>query len=681
MSAGATVERVRDARMPEVGVPKRARDLATPATAAIEAGGGLLPAVPLWLWWAASEGGYPAALWLAGLAYLAVWSLLLLRYVRPAALQRPARLALGATAVLTVWTAVSGAWAADPGGAWLAAERVALAGAALALPMLWPPSRRALLIGLVAFVAAAGVLGIVGLASALAHAGALDDGRLTGPTGYPNATAALLLAGAIPALLLASHRGFDVRWRALALASGGCLAATSILAQSRGSMIAAAIALVALIILAPSPLRALPPLAIAGAGTAAALAPMLDVHAAAVAGDPGGQLRIAVLVLVALFAGLAGAGALYARADERRGPPAPSERGAARRQRLVVLALAALIALAGGAVITGGKPGAWFDARIDEATNPDYSRIEASSDRFTAGADSNRIDYWRVALQVTGDHPLAGDGAGSFANDYLARRHTDKGPLYAHSLWLGDLAELGPLGLALLLCTVISVAVAIGRTRRGASEETRLIAAAASLPAVYLLVHASFDWVSYFPALLVPALGLAGAAAGLRSGRTPDPARARHRPAAIAAGALVALAPAGPPPAAPSWLVDRAYSTAPGRPQAALSVARLAADLDPFGARPVLAEGQVALEAGDLEAAGTAFSEAAARDSAAWYPRFELGLLEAGDGNRAAALRWLAEAGARNPRERLIDRAVASVDARRPLDPSAAARRVLAEGG
>ena len=31
-----------------------------------------------------------------------------------------------ATAGLTVWTAVSAAWAADPGGAWLAAERVAL---------------------------------------------------------------------------------------------------------------------------------------------------------------------------------------------------------------------------------------------------------------------------------------------------------------------------------------------------------------------------------------------------------------------------------------------------------------------------------------------------------------------------------------------------------------------------
>ena len=678
MSAGAVVKGRHEARVPEVDAPEGARGLASRATSAIEAGGGLLPAVPLWLWWAASEGGYPASLWLGGLVYLAVWSLLLVRYVRPAALSRPAWVALVAMAGLTVWTALSAAWAPDPGGAWLAAERVALAGAALALPILWPPTGRALLIGLGGFVAAAAVAATIGLVSALAHAGSLEDGRLTDPTGYPNATAALLLAAALPALLLASHRGLGVRWRALALASGGCLAAISILAQSRGSMIAAAIALVALIALTPSPLRALTPLAIAAVGTAAALKPLLDVHAAAIAGDPGDELRIAAVALVALFVLLAGAGVLYARLDDRR---RAVRTGNPARERVVVLAVAGLLALAGGAVITDGRPAAWLDARVDEATNPDYARIEASADRFTAGADSNRIDYWRVSLQVTGDHPLAGDGAGSFAGDYLARRHTDKGPLYAHSLWLGDLAELGVPGLALLLCAVGSVGFAIARSRRHASEGARLALAAASLPAIYLLVHASFDWVSYFPALLVPAVGLAGAAAGLRAPDAPGADQGRRRPAAIAVAALLAAAVVGLPLAASNWLVDRAYSTAPERPQQALSEARLAGDLDPFGPRPALAEGQVALEIGDLDSAEQAFSEAAARDSAAWYPRFELGLLEAGDGNRAVALGLLEQAAERNPRERLIDRAVRSVRSGRPLDPSLMARRVLAEAG
>jgi Flp pilus assembly protein TadD len=137
----------------------------------------------------------------------------------------------------------------------------------------------------------------------------------------------------------------------------------------------------------------------------------------------------------------------------------------------------------------------------------------------------------------------------------------------------------------------------------------------------------------------------------------------------------------GLPLAASNWLVDRAYSTAPERPQQALSEARLAGDLDPFGPRPALAEGQVALEIGDLDGAERAFSEAAARDSAAWYPRFELGLLEAGHGNRAVALGWLGQAAERNPRERLVDRAVRSVRSGRPLDPSLMARRVLAEAG
>ena len=48
-------------------------------------------------------------------------------------------------------------------------------------------------------------------------------------------------------------------------------------------------------------------------------------------------------------------------------------------------------------------------------------------------------------------HPVAGSGAGTFSNWWLVRRNVPLSTQEAHSLYLETLAELGPLGLALLL--------------------------------------------------------------------------------------------------------------------------------------------------------------------------------------------------------------------------------------
>ena len=73
---------------------------------------------------------------------------------------------------------------------------------------------------------------------------AFADGRLAGPVGYENASAGLFLCAFWAALLLAARPASPPRARALLLAGAGLLVELTILAQSRGSLIAGAVTLV-----------------------------------------------------------------------------------------------------------------------------------------------------------------------------------------------------------------------------------------------------------------------------------------------------------------------------------------------------------------------------------------------------------------------------------------------------
>ena len=80
---------------------------------------------------------------------------------------------------------------------------------------------------------------------------AFEDGRLAGPVGYENATAALFLAAFWPAVLLAARRSSPPAPAALLLAAAGVLLELVVLAQSRGSLLAGAVALVLAVALSP----------------------------------------------------------------------------------------------------------------------------------------------------------------------------------------------------------------------------------------------------------------------------------------------------------------------------------------------------------------------------------------------------------------------------------------------
>lgn len=75
-----------------------------------------------------------------------------------------------------------------------------------------------------------------------------------------------------------------------------------------------------------------------------------------------------------------------------------------------------------------------------------------------------RLDYWRGALGIAGDHLLLGTGPGTFANIFPAyQRHPANYSKYAHNILLQTLAEAGLPGLLSLLYLLAAFAHIIAR--------------------------------------------------------------------------------------------------------------------------------------------------------------------------------------------------------------------------
>lgn len=162
-------------------------------------------------------------------------------------------------------------------------------------------------------------------------------------------------------------------------------------------------------------------------------------------------------------------------------------------------------------------------------------------------AGENRRDYWRVAWNDYLDHPLLGDGAGSFGDYWLAHGPGGSFTRTAHSLYLQSLAELGPVGLLLVL-TALALPLLRLRARRDP-----LVAAAAAAYVAYVL-HTGIDWDWEMPATTFAGL-ICGA--GLLAATRPESApelRPRTRAALlvpVVALAVVALVRLGTGPSAP----------------------------------------------------------------------------------------------------------------------------------
>ena len=490
-------------------------------------------AVVVFLVWAGQDGGYAPTSWYPG-AFVFLVLAALVATSHGSSLPRPLFRAVTLFGGFTVWSFLSITWADAKGEAWDGANRTLLLFTVYTLFALlpWRPRDAALLLGALA-------TGTAAIGSWVFLAGAesgLSEGRFTDPVGYANANAALFLAAFWPAAVLASRRETPWPARGLLFAVSGLLLQLGVLAQSRGSLPAFALALVLYLALVPDRARSLLTLLTIGVATALSAGRLLEVYRA----DPGKDLQQALasaktaLVLTAVC--LAAAGVAIGLLERRR-ESAPS---AAPRFRRLVVASVLVLGLAAAVTIVSGGP----------------------TSRLGDGLASGRYDLWRVAALEFADHPVQGVGADNFAVGYARERNSHEEPLYPHSIELRLLSQTGLVGTGLFVGFLAFAVAAALRSRR--IDPTRAALASAGLVAFsYWFVHGSIDWFWEVPALAAPAFAVLGLAGGM-SRAEPMPAGGPRRPRrAIMAIAVAGLVVASISLALP-WLAARDVEAAVG---------------------------------------------------------------------------------------------------------------------
>ena len=136
------------------------------------------------------------------------------------------------------------------------------------------------------------------------------------------------------------------------------------------------------------------------------------------------------------------------------------------------------------------------------------------------------------------DHPLLGSGPGTYEQYWNQHRPLQHKVRDAHNLYLEVLAELGPVGLLLLLLALGAPLVAAVLARGHPLAPLALAAYAA------FLVHAAVDWDWEMTAVTIAALACAAAllAAADRRDAPPRSRRASAAPAVVAGLALAVVA-------------------------------------------------------------------------------------------------------------------------------------------
>ena len=441
--------------------------------------------------------------------------------------------------------------------------------------------------------------------------------RLAGSLGYANA-AGYLAALALVLALSAAAQGPRSR-RLVAAALVVPLVATLYLSFSRGSIIAALAGILALVALSTQRGRM--------AATVAALGPAIALTVILVGREPAltgpaplarmqsdGRRVALELVAVALLALPAVPVVDRAVARIRFGPRALRSLAAV----LVVVLLVALVAVVvreGGPSEIARRATGAFSATPPRGSN-DLNR------RLLNASGNSRSAYWRVAASMVRREPILGEGAGSYERWWTQERPTESGARNAHNLYLETLAELGPLGLVLLLGVLTLPFLALRQGR-----PPHAVAAAAGM--VVFAVHSALDWDWQIPELTLPALGL-GAVLLIGARRPQAPPLGPRARALLVALLLPLLAVAlvahvGNGAAAKS---ERALEN--GDPSRALAQARRAERWAPWAALPLELRGEAETAVGNVTAARRNLRAAVANDDQSWRAWYDLSLVTTG---------------------------------------------------
>jgi O-Antigen ligase len=478
--------------------------------------------------------------------------------------------------------------------------------------------------------------------------------RLAWPLNYWNALAAFFVLG-LPMLVGLASSARALKGQALAAGAIPLLVLAGYLTFSRGAALAAGVALIAFLALAPERPLKLATLAIAAGGSAVLIAsaahrPALEHGLANAAARHEGATLLVPMIFACLGVALAQVAiGLVARhgTTPRWVTPSP------RRAGVILIAGVLSLVLAAMAI---GVPGhishAWTEFKHPRAS----ALGEYSVSRFGTISGNGRYDLWKVAVQTSQAHLLAGSGPGTFQLLWLPRAPYFQYVQNAHSLYLETLAELGIVGLALLMgffALVLGTAIRLVMHSKY-EQRTRAAAAAATLSA--FMVACVFDWHWQVPVLPVTFLLIAAAilAPSRQDGKSMPILPRRVLRGVFVLIALACLAAVAVPLATTNALRASQTAAFQGRESIALRDAQQAARIEPGAASPQIQIALLQELRADVPAAIAAAEKAASAEPLNWTTWLILSRLEAEANHPQASLADFERARSLNPRSSLF---------------------------
>ena len=466
--------------------------------------------------------------------------------------------------------------------------------------------------------------------------------RLSYPIGYWNGLA-ILAALAVPLLLRASASPGPPLRRALAAAPLPAVVATIYLASSRGGMATAAIGAAVYLALSRYRWRVVGALVAAAAGSALVLGAL--VSQSEFVNEPATvsattRASIALVLLAGCFVTFALHAALAAVLSRQPAPP-----------RWVGIAATTAAVLVAIAAIAAADPA----ERLRTFKQPpaqSSSSGDAILSHLVSVGGSGRWQFWNAALDAWQKKPVLGHGAGSYEAWWAQHGTLAVFVRDAHSLYFETLAELGALGLALLVAAAAAVLLASWRRIRRLSAARADAVASATAVVVAYAVAAGIDWVWELPVVtLVAFTCLAVTLAPARAAQKVAGAPAR---AAVVGVAMVVVVAQAIPFLSQARISESQSAASRGDLAGALASARAARRVQSWAPDPWLQLALVHEQRGELEAARTAIRRATREDREDWRLWLVLARLDTKLGEIAEARRSLQRAISLNPRSPLF---------------------------
>ena len=572
------------------------------------------------------EGGFPPTAVAA--TALIVWAAVLLGLASGAfPRSEPPVGAIGSGLCLTGYAALialSMTWASDDGGAFEDAVKALAYVGTFALVVVASPrgSARAWLRGLAIGLTVVGAIALLARFepslfgnpdAELVKTIPAIHGRLTYPVGYWNGLAAAMAAAAVLLVWFASTGGTRLT-RALSAGALPMVVLALWMTGSRGGIVAAGLAMAILLAAAPGRTRLVANVALAAIGSVVlilAVEARIQLLAAPIDRAAPAQGDEMLVFTLAVFAVTVGLRYLLDTPFARLRTPRP-----VAIATVVALAVAAVIAL----IVVDPIQ------QFDEFRQPPSAEQLTSGERgLFRGGGSGRWQFWETAADAFASKPIAGVGASGFTPYWLQHREYPIVAKRAHSLLFETIAELGVIGLALIIgFFAVAVVAGVQRWRRAEIVE--------SAPALAVLAvgfaAAAVDWTWDVPAVFLPTVIAAAILTGPAT--LPGPGvpttvygevRSRRRFArgvAVLVVAWVSICASGLLLLSDHSLTQSRAEAEDGDFEAAIDSAQNAADLEPWAAEPRFQLAYLFTLSGDLVSAKAAIEQAIARNRDDW---------------------------------------------------------------